>query len=426
MQNVPQSAGLARAVSEGAVVACCAFVMLGFTAGQSLAQAEDPPAPAPNGVFSAITQGRLILELRPRYERAEQAGFADADASTLRTRLGWETDEWRGVKALIEFEDVRKLGGQFNDGVPPAEPFATIGDPEGSELNRAQIAWRINPHVAVALGRQRVAFDDERFVGPAAWRQDEQTFDAARADLTFGAFKATYVYLDRVNRVFAEELDWEGPAQLLNGGYAFNDHAKLTGFVYLLDFESPSAAVAQSSSTIGIRGSGAAKIGAVRFEYSATYARQEDYGGNPAGFDLGYVGVQATATYGPLSGRVMYESLEGDGARGFSTPLASLHPFQGWADAFTTTPPDGVVDVNAGLTLRPTLEARFFSNLALTARYHDFESERTSADLGEEVDLFATADLTRRVSVILKYADYDGPGAPPDTSRAWFGLEFKL
>lgn len=430
MRSAPmlwRGCAIVRAIRQGVAVACWTCVVLGFAAGEGQAQTDDAPASAPNGFAAAIAQGHLILELRPRYEHAEQTGFADADAYTLRTRLGWETGEWRGLKALIEFEDVRELGeGQYNDGVPPAESFATIGDPEGAELNRAQLSWKINPHFAIVLGRQRIAFDDERFVGPAAWRQDEQTFDGARADLSVDAFGATYVYLDRVNRVFAEALDWEGPAHLVNASYAFSEHAKLAGFVHLLDFERPSAAVAQSSSTIGIRASGAATIGAVRFDYSGTYARQQDYGGNPTRFDLAYVGVQATATHGPVSARVMYESLAGDGARGFSTPLASLHAFQGWADVFTITPPDGVVDANAGVTLRPPLAARFLSNVALTARYHNFEAERTSADLGEEVDLLATANLTPHVSVMFKCADYAGPGAPPDTRRAWFGVEFKL
>jgi hypothetical protein len=38
--------------------------------------------------------------------------------------------------------------------------------------------------------------------------------------------------------------------------------------------------------------------------------------------------------------------------KGFTTPLATLHKFQGWADKFLTTPVNGLADlyVNAGYT----------------------------------------------------------------------------
>ena len=52
----------------------------------------------------------------------------------------------------------------------------------------------------------------------------------------------------------------------------------------------------------------------------------------------------------------------------------------------------------------------YLSNLVFTARYHDFESERTSVDLGSELDLMATGNVTPQMSWLLKFADYDGPG----------------
>ena len=36
--------------------------------------------------------------------------------------------------------------------------------------------------------------------------------------------------------------------------------------------------------------------------------------------------------------------MEGNGVKGFTTPLASLHKFQGWADKFTATPANGIED----------------------------------------------------------------------------------
>ena len=63
------------------------------------------------GLIEAIAAGKPILELRPRYENVDQANLArDAEAFTLRTHLGWETAAWNGFKALVELEDVHRLG----------------------------------------------------------------------------------------------------------------------------------------------------------------------------------------------------------------------------------------------------------------------------------------------------------------------------
>lgn len=401
--------------------ALSAFACATVIAGAANAQEQ---ASAPTDLVSAIQAGTPTFELRTRYETAQVAGLADAEAFTLRTRLGWKTAKWNNLVGEIEFDDVRQIGGgDYNDGVPPAEPFATIADPDVTELNRLQLTWTPTANLGFTLGRQRIVFDDQRFIGAVGWRQDDQTFDAARADFKAGKFTATYAYLDNINRIFAEELDWESQSHLVNASYAFAPALKLTGFAYMLDFEN---AAAQSSETYGVRAAGRTAFSGVTLNYAATYATQEDYGDNPADFELDYVGADIAATYGIFTAKLIYEELEGNGARGFSTPLATLHAFQGWADVFLATPAAGLTDTAAALTLKPKFSAPYLSNIALTAAWHDFETESTGVDLGEEFDFIATASITPRLSVLAKYADYDGTGAPADTTRAWFGLEFKL
>ena len=100
---------------------------------------------AAQSLAEAIGAGKPILEVRPRYELVEQAGLVNqGEALTLRTRFGWESGAWHGLKALIEAEDVR-VAGDYNDGVPPAEPYPVISDPEVIELNRAQLTWTQGP-----------------------------------------------------------------------------------------------------------------------------------------------------------------------------------------------------------------------------------------------------------------------------------------
>ncbi len=389
------------------------FMGLAATAAGAMLGA---PAAADDSLAEAIAAGRPILEMRLRYEGVEQQAAADdAAALTLRTRLGWETGAWRGFKALVEFEDVR-AAGDYNDGVPPAEPYPAIADPETTELNRAQVVWTPGPAASATFGRQRIVLDDQRFVGASGWRQDEQTFDAARADFKVAGLSVTAAWLGRANRVFGEAQDWESDSWLLNLGHEGAGWLKPSAFMYALDFE---GAPSNSSLTVGARLTGKAAAGPLAFAYAASLARQTDHGSAPVTFELGYRSADIAATYGPATVRAAYEALEGDGVRGFSTPLATLHAFQGWADVFAATPADGIEDRNLTLTLKP-------AKLELTARYHRFETERTGADLGEELDLMASVPIGKRATAVAKYADYDGVAGFADRRKVWIGIEFKL
>src|SRR5690606_16801110 len=257
-----------------------------WLAASGAAQAED------GSLAAAIAGGKPILEMRPRYEGVDQAGFAhDAEAFTVRTRLGWETGDRNDLKALIEFEDVRQLGDEdYNSGINGKGLYPTIADPEVTELNRLQVGWAPNKAFAATLGRQRITFDDQRFIGAVGWRQDEQTFDAARVDLAGGKFKLALAYVDRINRTAAEAQDWDSESWLANVAWAGPDAFKPAAFVYALDFDNSRA---NSTVTYGVRATGKAKAHPVALAYSATYARQTDYGKNPASFDLDYWAAEA-------------------------------------------------------------------------------------------------------------------------------------
>lgn len=404
-------------------------VLAGFAAFVSNAHAQTDQAP-PANIGAAIQAGAPILEFRPRYEDVDQTGVADAQALTVRTRLGWQTARWRNLVGLIEFEDVRQIGGgDYNDGVPPTEPFAAIPDPDVTELNRLQLVWTPTPALSATLGRQRIIIDDQRFIGAVAWRQDEQTFDALRLEGDFGRFDMTYAYLGHINRIFGEELDWESDSQVLNIGYTFADPLKVQAFAYLLDFTDPAttAVASNSNQTYGVRLTGKTWIERFQLAYAATFARQSEYGDNPFDYDADYLAAEAALTWGPTTARLGYESLEGEGAnRRFQTPLGTLHIFQGWADAFLSTPNDGVEDVNFTLNVRPRWRRDHLFNIDLTMRYHVFEAERTAADFGEELDVSASASFTPRLSGIVKWADFDGDGPLADRAKFWAGLEFRL
>ena len=403
-----------------------------------------PPPPPPPTISDQIAAGKFLFEARARYEEVDQSNLAlRANAATLRTRLGWETGDWHNLRALVEFEDVRLLGAErFNVAVPGGSSlngkttYPIINDPAVTELNRATITWTPSASFQFTLGRQRILIDDQRFVGNVGWRQDEQTFDAARIDVAFGRFKATYAYVIQANRIFGEALDWRSDSHLFNATYSFSEAARLQGFVYALDFENNSA---NSSITYGARLTGKTWLGLFQLAYGATYANQSDYGNQPAVFDLNFLEADIAGTFDIWTVKLTYESLEGNGSRGFSTPLATVHAFNGWSDAWAAnsgnkTHVDGINDLNLMLVVRPRFKFTYLFNTEWTVRYHDFDAERTGADLAAEWDLQVTAAITTKLSAALKYASFDREETvpagttlgPPDREKFWFTLEYKL
>lgn len=102
-----------------------------------------------------------------------------------------------------------------------------------------------------------------------------------------------------------------------------------------------------------------------------------------------------------------FERLDGNGRRGFQTPLATLHAYQGWADVFLSTPATGLRDLNlrAGTTVKMGPKAR---PLKLQAGVHDFTDDDGSMRLGREFDLMAGLSLTKILSAEVKAAFFDG------------------
>ncbi|MDQ0464431.1 hypothetical protein QO010_002212 [Caulobacter ginsengisoli] len=371
--------------------------------------------------------GKVILEVRLRSESVDQEGLAkDAQALTLRTRLGYETPAWHGFKALIEGENVVALKDGYNSTTNGKLGYPVVGDPETTELNRAQIAWTGQTADAV-VGRQRLILGNARFVGNAGFRQNEQTFDAAR--LSYRPTKdlaLTYVYIDRVHRVFGQgsaQGEWDSDSNLFQAELKTRA-GQLTGYGYLLESDN---APAQSNATWGARFAGAWPLRPdLKLTYEAELARQTDYRNSPTKFDLDYLDLGVGLKRPTQWVTVGFERLEGDGHRGFQTPLATLFAYQGWADVFLTTPRSGVRDLNlrAGATFKLGPKA---TPVTLQAAAHDFTADDGSQRYGREFDLSASVPITKRLTVEARAASFDGvrPGFA-DRRKVWLTLETKF
>lgn len=374
----------------------------------------------------AANAGTWIVDTRLRYEGVSQDGVDDASALTFRARLGYETQAFHGVRGLIEAEGVGHLNDDFNDTLNGHTAFATIPDPEGLELNRLQLTWTGEGGWRAVVGRQRIVLNNARFIGNAGFRQNEQTFDAVRLEARpIRHLALTYLYLDRVLRTLGDRSpqgEWHSDSHVveadLDGVYG-----KLSGYALLLDF---SNAAAQSSETYGARWQKAWDIGAYNARLTLEAAQQSDYGNAPTRFDLGYQSAELVVRRGDWSATLGGERLEGDGARGFSTPLATLHAFQGWADVFVNTPPDGVRDLYAGVSYntRPWPASQ---PVALTLVGHDFTDDHGGADFGNELDASARFTITSHLAFEVAAAAFDGRDARfADRDKLWVSLEYKL
>lgn len=399
--------------------------------------------------FGALVDGATpLIDVRARYEDVDDASKAHhGDAYTLRARLGVQTGAWHGLSALVEMDQLWDLNGDFNSTRNGRTTYAMVADPQMTALNRLQLQYASDFDTAVVVGRQRILLGDQRFVGNAGWRQHEQTFDAASlVNTSVPGLTATYAYVARVNRVYGpgEPEPATGPAgafhcdcHLIDLVYAGIANLRLEGFGLLVDLAQHSGAAAAklateklSTATFGADANYHWTLApALQAQLNGEYAHQGNYRDNPLSLSLDYWRGEAGASYDDASLLVGYEAMQGTGSVGFSTPLATIHSFDGWADMFLTTPANGLDDVyvKAGYAL-PFAKAIGLDAINASLVYRDFSADRTGIGLGSEWDGALEFDL-RGASLLLQYADYRGGGVGAggfaDKSIGWVQLAYK-
>ena len=324
---------------------------------------------------------------------------------------------------MIEGEDVRAMDEDDYNPYPVAGK-TVIADPEGTELNRAQVSYARDEFIGT-VGRQRIILDGVRYVGNVGWRQNEQTYDAATLTLNDqeSGFKGFYGYIDKVHRIFGDDApasamrEFKSDSHLFNGSMMTEGGTKVVGYSYLLDFEN---AAANSTDTFGISISGADEVGdGQKVSYYAEYATQSDGGNSPLNYSTDYYHLNASTTFESITFKGGYEVLGSDNGVGFKTPLATLHAYNGWADAFLGTPGLGLQD----LYLSVGTKIQSISGMLV---FHDFASETGGVNFGHEIDLVITIPVDDRWKIIVKAATLDVAGGIPDNDKFWFEADFSF
>ena len=391
-------------------------------------------ANAGEALFDAIKAGKLSIDERYRYEYVDQDGIAEeANASTLRSRVGWKSGSFYGLTLGVEFEAVTNVfGDEFNNTINGKTQFPVVADVKSHELNQLYMQYSGLPGTVAKIGRQVITVDNHRFVGHVGWRQNNQTFDAAMVKNTsIPGVTLTYGYIDKVNRIFGNDSpngDWDSESHILHAAVKVKGVGVVKGYGFLLDFDEDSPA--NSNASYGISLKGKREYAGYGLHYYAEYAHQEDYGSNTLEYDADYYHLALGVSKSGLKTTVGYEVLgaDDDSAGRFRTPLATLHKFNGFADKFLGTPEAGLEDFYVDVTYKVKNapgQLSIFNGLLLKAQYHDFKSEEGSIDYGTEFDFYAKMPLRRGVYVEAKYANYNADQFATDTEKFIMGVGWK-
>ncbi len=395
-------------------------------------------APVANTLEEAIKNGTPLFTLLYRYEDVDQANMDNkAQASTLRTTVGYRSAPYKGFSFLVEAEDITVVGDphaynnkgfeHLNNGVTDRP---VVADPALTEINQAYFQWKNDANKA-HIGRREIVIGDARFVGNVGWRQNHQSYDAfAFTNSSLDFLDLSYRYISKVNHITGAVVDMS--SHLINADVKIGEIGKLGLYGYMLDYTRP-ATYALSNATYGAEFKGRADLSEnFGLLYEAEYAAQSDYGNNTGSVEATYIHLMAGAALKPVTLKIGYEVLGGDAAltdnKGrFLTPLATLHKWNGWADKFLGTP-------GAGLNDMYFLASGKIGPVKGLAVYHIFTADDGDADYGKEFDIQFTYKASWKQTFGLKGAFYSTDAADPipgaahsvDTNKIWVFTAYSI
>jgi hypothetical protein len=373
----------------------------------------------------ALTSGDGGVKFRLRFEFAsvDETFTKDASALTLRTAIFYRTRAWNYLDLYLEAVDVsaadevsyNNLGaGDLWNGVTDRP---VIADPVLTQMNQVYLRFQGMQTTGV-LGREEVNYDDQRFIGSVGWRQNHQTFEEIRfANNSIPNTTLNAAAFSRVHRVTG--LNQPMTTFVFNGKYEFKNIGSLALFAYLLNFNNESA-YGLSTNSFGGRLAGNIPAGAFKIPYELQGAQQSDAGKNPNSVSQQYAHVMAGLSRWGVSLKLGYEMLGGNGSDGrFTTTLATLHKFNGWADLFLVTPANGLQDLYAHL-------GGANGPVRWAVIYHEFRAESVGQRYGGEADLLLAYTTPFKMTIAAKGGLYNADTFRTDTQRAWTWISYEF
>ena len=182
----------------------CIFALAPFFPAGVFAAEEKKEAA---GIIEAVTGGKLLLNLRPRYEHVDLATKPEnAEAFTLRSLVGWETKPYYGVGITVQAINVAHITDDFNDDPAQnaASPYPLVPDPDDTDFNQVYLDYTGLPNTRLRLGKQSIKLDNVRFIGNVEFRQVMQVFNGLTVEnKSLPNTELYFAHLVRVKSIFA-------------------------------------------------------------------------------------------------------------------------------------------------------------------------------------------------------------------------------
>lgn len=366
------------------------------------------------------------IDIRARYEFRDVDGLDVSHALTVRERLGLKTQAWNGFSAFIEGEFTQAVVDDYNGGAGPfADPFdpknSVIADPETNEFNQGYLQYT-GYDTTAKLGRQRIIYDNAAFIGNVVWRQNEMTYDALSVmNKSIDGLTLNYAYVGQVNRIFGSDADslltptsssnvqeLQSDIHLLNASYTGVKGLTLGGYAYVMNFEDRPN---WDNNTFGVSAKGTA-LGLALYGEIA----YQDKAGILADSDALYGHFTATKTLGTQAITLGVESM----GAGFKTPLATVHAFNGFADAFIggriEGSQNGITDVYISHTVPIFYGIKWLNVL------HAYGDNEVSTGYGWEYNSVLTKKFDENFTALAKFAHFESEGDVYTPNKLGAGL----
>lgn len=378
-----------------------------------------------SGILFSVNSiaGEYQWGMRTRYQTVNDTWLGDAEALTTRIKLTakYQLDKNQQWQLMLQPNYVFAFNEKDFNSVTVTRASSPIPDPPGFNLLQAQISYESNNDWHINLGRQRLSFDNERFIGGIDFWQTPQTFDALKFTYNNNInWHIQYAYTNKVHRIFGKNSTLTLPendirygllmqrpvnelgvhhlnSHLLNIHYQTDNDLNISVYDYLIENTDQ---VLFSTQTLGLRIQDEFKPHKIKYRYTLELAQQQDAFNNPNSFSTWYSLIEASAQYKSHQLQLSQEILAEENGNGFKTPLATNHKFQGWADIFT------------GYTMQTGLRNQYltyrgrYKKLRWRAVLHNFSSYKNSQQIGTEIDLELAYRYTRKWEFKLVYGDY--------------------
>jgi hypothetical protein len=412
-------------------------------AGSALAQASDSDEAAPGALPDAPKSGNwlfpverlnLILprwlqfggEFRTRLESEDGLGYTTTNDSHVLTRLRFHVTI-QPVRWLTFFGETQDARIFFNQHVPDGQPYQNTFDIRQAyvQVGSLKEGW-----ADVIVGRQVLAFGEERVIGPSDYTNTARTFDAARLDLHHSGSHVS-LFASSVILPVDGAMDHHLQGNNLYGIYGSFENVIPRGKLepYVLWRVAPANAGLPetadrghlSETTVGLHVAGALPAG---FEYDIEMDRQTgSLGPNAIRSWAGYWGLGRTFRNVSTAPRIFFETNYASGTKNpngntwstFDQIYPSNHDKLGFADQFGRK---NIQQIRAGVEetigkkwkLRQAYED-FWLATTHDALYANSGTISIAADptapsrhIGQEIDFVAQYQIAKKITAGFGYA----------------------